>query len=193
MVERWRPCGACPGEQPEVRGALRGECLLSFGVEARIPTTKLRRQFAVQNMRPDLKQQVGSARRPMHPLLFHESFGHKLVDGGLYEAGGNTLATSVPLAVVDDGIGIVVDIGGKLVKGASELLEHHRRWSVRFPIVFLGNVHLIDEISQRAVCSDQIAMPEEPLHALELGEEGLLAHAAQARVVFRSCSTRIAT
>ena len=51
----------------------------------------------------------------MHPLLFHESFGHKLVDGGLYEAGGNTLATSVPLAVVDDGIGIVVDIDGKLL------------------------------------------------------------------------------
>ncbi|WP_444813508.1 hypothetical protein [Variovorax gracilis] len=60
---------------------LRGERRLSFDVEARVPTTKLR-QFTVQNISPDIEQQVGYSRRTTHLLLLHKSPGHKLAGCG---------------------------------------------------------------------------------------------------------------
>ena len=52
-----------------------------------------------------------AARLPAHLLLFHEPLGDCLVDRGFNEAGCNALPAPVPLSVVDDGAGVVVDVG----------------------------------------------------------------------------------
>lgn len=79
-----------------------------------------------------------------------------------------------------DGAGIVVDVGGKLIERARELLQHDRRWPPHLPILITLVIDLTDEILQRAVGTNHVAMPEEPLHSLDLVDEGLLPRVAQA-------------
>ena len=51
---------------------------------------------------------------PTHLLLFDEPLGDNLIDGRLDEAGRGALPTAIPLAVVDDGTGIVLNVSAKL-------------------------------------------------------------------------------
>lgn len=80
-----------------------------------MPALKCLLQIVVQNVHPNLQPEVRTARRPSHLLLFDESFSDDLIDCGLDETGRNTLSTSVPFPIVDDGSRIASDVSAELI------------------------------------------------------------------------------
>jgi hypothetical protein len=66
-------------------------------------------QVVVQDVDSNLEQKMGTALRPAHLLFLDEPFGDDLIDRRLGEAGRYALATTIPLAVVHDGVGVSSD------------------------------------------------------------------------------------
>jgi hypothetical protein len=121
VMESRQKLGVCSAARP-----VGCERLLNLNAEAWIPFLEGRAQFAIQYLGADLKQQVGSTRRPTHLLLHHEALGDHLVYRGFDEAGGNVLPMPVPLPIFADGAGIVVEVGREFIDRSRKLLEHDR-------------------------------------------------------------------
>src|SRR5450432_44231 len=82
--------------------------------------TPCRSLFSVYS---NLQKKMHAARRPAHLLFLHKPFGHELIDRRFYETRRDALPAPIPLTVVDDTGGIVLDIRCKLLKGARRRLR----------------------------------------------------------------------
>jgi hypothetical protein len=69
--------------------------------KAGLPLAQNSLPILVENLRPDLKQQMGTPGRPLHLLLLGHSLAHHLVDSQFDEAGTDPLAITAAPAVVD--------------------------------------------------------------------------------------------
>src|SRR5437868_6470276 len=67
-------------------------------------------ELVVEHRGSYLQQLVGFLIWPSHLLSFDESLGHHLVDRGLDEAAGDRFTVTIPIAVVDDEVLVVVEV-----------------------------------------------------------------------------------
>ena len=143
-----------------------------------MPALKCLPQIVVQNVHPNLQQEVRTARRPSHLLLFYESFSDDLVDCGLDETSQNTLAASVPFPIVDDGSRIAIDVSAKLVQGSGQFLQHTLCRSSRLTVFFPRALDIVNEVAQGFICAEYVAVPQDPLYAPKLAEDLVFRNAA---------------
>ena len=165
-------------ETNRILGVLCRELLRLGAAETRMPALKCLPQIVVQNVHPNLQQEVRTARRPSHLLLFDESFCDDLVDRGLDETGGNTLAASVSFPIVNDGSRIAIDVSAKLVQGSRQFLQYNVCRSSGLTVFFPRALNIVNEAAQGFFCAEYIAMPQEPLYTLKLAEDLVFRHAA---------------
>jgi hypothetical protein len=80
----------------------------------------IRPSYRTKNHKPCADLKMCTAWGPLHLLLFGEPLADHGVDRGLYECRGNSLAESIPLAVIDEARCIRGDIDAELASGGDK-------------------------------------------------------------------------
>ena len=88
---------------------------------------------------------------PLHLLLFGEPLADHGVDRGLYESRGNSLAGSIPLAVIDEAGCIRGDIDAELASGGDK--------SAQIRIVRFKTEEVAFKVLDHVLSLGRVAMP----------------------------------
>ena len=102
---------------------------------------------------------MGPAFGPLHLLTLGEALADDRIHRGLCQTRGDSLAGAVPLAVVDQAVGVACDVDGELMRRTGKLAE------MRVVQFQPGDIVLeeLDLLSGAML----VAMPEQPFDALE--------------------------